>query len=228
MNRPTLFVLIALNTLFVGVLAVEWMSATEIPAATPAQILNSESDEPPPSFDLTEPSEDSYSDLVERPLFIKGRKPVNEPVPESVPVAAVKKVDVFVWELTGIFTSPKGVTAFFSRTNAKVEKDNHRKIQYNEELDGWKVSEIHTDHVVLMQSGEIKTLPLRKMKPKLPIPVAMTANNRAAPPPPQKPVPVTTAQEMQLNNTPPEAVHNAPQNIETESATVEDVNPENP
>ena len=136
--------------------------------------------------------------------------------------------DVFVWELTGIFTSPKGVTAFFSRTNAKVEKDNHRKIKYNEELDGWKVSEIHTDHVVLMQSGEIKTLPLRKMKPKLPIPVAMTANNRAAPPPPQKPVPVTTAQEMQLNNTPPEAVQNAPQNIETESATVEDVNPENP
>ncbi len=221
MNRPTLFVLIVLNTLFAGVLAMEWMSTTHIPAATEtsAKTINSEADELPPSFDLTESSEDSYSDLVERPLFIKGRKPVNEPVPESVPVAAVKKVEVFVWDLTGIFTTPKGMTAFFSRTNTKVAKDNHRKIQLSEDLDGWKVSEIHTDHVVLTQTGESKTLLLHKIKPKLPIPVAMMANNRAVPPPQR--------QEMQLN-TPSEAVQNAPQNPETESSTVEDVNPENP
>lgn len=229
MNRPTLFVLIALNALFVAILTTEWYLATDesLPVSQEqAKNDNAATENTLPNLDLTEPSEDSYSDLVERPLFIKGRRPVNEPLPESAPVAVVKKTEVFNWELTGIYATPKTVTVFFSRTNAKVAKDNYRKCKLNDEVDGWKVSEIHPDNVVLTQAGENKILPLRKNKPKAPMPAQMNTNNRSAmPPPPQKPlVAAPIPQEIQQNNNPqPEMTPE----FEPESSSEETVNTEN-
>ncbi|MDD5227480.1 MAG: hypothetical protein PHN45_06795 [Methylococcales bacterium] len=215
MNRPVILVLIALNTLLVAVLTIEWVAGTKTPT-TIAQTKtdNSESEESLPELDLTTTSEEGYSDLVERPLFIKGRKTVNEPIPESVPVAAVKKVEAFVWDLTGVFATPKGVTAFFSRMNAKVPKDNYRKYKVGEELDGWKISEIHTDSVVLTQTSETKTLPLRKLKPRTPVPMQMNVNNRV-PPPQHQPVPP----QMQQQGMPP-------QNLQTPDAVQNNVEPQ--
>jgi hypothetical protein len=188
MNRPTFFALIALNALLAFVLAGEWFASSET-----ADVIQLDSktvemqDEELPSLDLEAKSEDEYSDLVERPLFIKGRKPVAEPEPDAVSVTAVKKVEAFVWDLTGVFTSPKGVTAFFSRINGKVEKDNYRKLKLGDEIDGWKLSEIAPDKVTLSQTGETKTLPLRKAKPKNAPPVANTHQNTSPPPRPGMP-----------------------------------------
>ena len=196
MNRPTIFVLIALNALLAMVLVGEWVAESEMPKTEQVKSKTDDAESGElPTLDLTATSEENYTDLVERPMFIKGRKPVNEPVPESVPVAALKKVDVFVWELTGIFATPKGTTAFFSRINTKVPKDNYRKYKVGEELDGWKISDIHPDKVTLTQTGETKILPLRKVKPKMPVPMGMNQNNgvpprpqpRAVPPPAQQP-----------------------------------------
>jgi hypothetical protein len=190
MNRPTIFVLLALNALLAMVLVGEWVAESETPKTEQVKSKTDDAESGElPSLDLTATSEENYNDLVERPLFVKGRKPVNEPVPESTPVAAVKKVDVFVWELTGIFATPKGVTAFFSRTNTKVPKDNYRKYKLGEELDGWKLSDIHPDKVTLTQTGETKTLSLRKAKPKMPVPMGMNPSNHAPPPHQQPPVP---------------------------------------
>ncbi len=223
MNRPTLFVLIALNSLFVAVLATEWYTAAEMSAPIQAKTNNTDIEESLPNLDLTETSEDSYSDLVERPLFIKGRKPVSEPEPENTSTAIVKRTDVFNWDLTGIYATPKIVTVFFSRTNAKVAKDNYRKCKLNDEVDGWKVSEIHPDNVVLTQAGENKTLQLRKAKPKSPVSAQVNTNNHAVPPPQQKPLVAAPAPVMQKNNTPPEMTPE----FETESSSVETVNTEN-
>ncbi len=196
--------------------------------ATPSMLKNANTDEEESlaSLDLTEPSEESYNDLVERPLFIKGRKPVNEPEPENTSTPIVKRTDVFNWELTGIYATPKKIMVFFSRTNAKVAKDNYRKCKLNDEIDGWKVSEIHPDNVVLTQAGENKILPLRKAKPKTPIPaqVNTNTNHAVATSPTQKtlvaaPAPQGTSQ----NNVPPEM---RPE-FETESLSVETVNTEN-
>lgn len=227
MNRPALFVLIALNSLFITVLATEWYVVTEtsIPSVQ-TKISNSDTEETLPSLDLSEPSEDSYSDLVERPLFIKGRKPVNEPVPENTSVPIAKKTDVFNWELTGIYATPKMVIVFFSRTNAKVAKDNYRKCKLNDEIDGWKVSQIHPDNVILTQAGENKTLPLRKAKPKSPISAQVNTNNNHAvtSSPVQKPLVATPAPQGTPQNTvPPEMTPE----FETESSSVETVNTEN-
>lgn len=179
MNRPTLFALIALNTLFVFVLAGEWFTGSKISDTVTHESKTVETqDEELPSLDLEAKSEDEYSDLIERPLFIKGRKPVLEPETESAPVAEVKRMEAFVWDLTGIFTTPKGVTAFFSRVNGKVEKDNYRKLKLGDSLDGWKLTEIYLDKVTFTQTGETKNLSLRKAKPKNlpPTPVVPVAN----------------------------------------------------
>ncbi len=223
MNRPIIFVLIALNALLAVVLAVEWVASTESSITqTETKVDNVESEESPPALDLTETSEDSYSDLVDRPMFIKGRKPVDEPVPESAPVVATKKTEAIVWDLTGIFTTPKGVTAFFSRTNAKVSKDNYRKYKVGEELDGWKVSEIHTDNVVLTQMNETKTLLLRKAKPKTPTPIQSTTNNPVAKPKPLAQQQGIPTQNLQTSDTLQNII--APQSETSE----ETATPENP
>ena len=222
MNRPTLFVLIVLNALFIVVLGAEFLTSTETTSIiSPLKTDNVESEESALEFDLTAMSEDSYSDLVDRPMFIKGRKPVDEPESESAPTTEMKKVEAFFWDLTGIFTTPKGATAFFSRTNAKVLKDNYRKSKIGEELDGWKMIEIHTDNVVLTQMNETKTLMLRKEKPKtasVPIQSAQTQkniNNRI----PQSPPAI---QQKIEREPPPETTT---QN--SDDLSVETINPEN-
>ena len=221
MNRPTLFVLIALNVLCAAILAGEWYSATETQSAfLPKKNNNADSEESLPELDLAATTEEDYSDLVERPMFIKGRKPVEEPEPESTPVAQVKRSDVFNWNLTGIFASPKGVTTFFSRINAKVEKDNYRKPKLGDDLDGWKITEIHPNKVTLTQAGETKTLQLLKPKPKTPVPMQqqmqMNGNNRV--PPPQQ-----QAIQQKIESAPPPETTQNPDDL-----SVETVNPENP
>lgn len=222
MNRPTLFALIALNLLLAFVLAGEWFAGNEAADAPQRESKMVEvPDEALPSLDLEAISEDQYSDLVERPLFIKGRKPVAEPEAETAPVADVKRNEVFVWDLTGVFATPKGVTAFFSRINGKVEKDNYRKLKLGGEIDGWKLSEIHPDKVIFSQAGEIKTLPLRKAKPKTAaVPVPTNVNNR----PPQRPnipqiaVPAQGTPAPTLQQTPESAQSVDPAVNETDAA----------
>jgi len=117
-----------------------------------------------PTIELTRQSEESYADLVTRPLFIKGRKPVDEPRPEDEQTIAV--ANNFDWQLSGVYTTKKGLSALFSRSNSKVPKDNHRKISIEADLDGWKLTEIQQDKAILKQGSQQKELLLRKPKLK--------------------------------------------------------------
>lgn len=219
MNRTTILVLIAFNALFATVLVGEWVAEQDVSEISRPTAKTSDTQEDElPQIDLEATSEEQYSDLVERPLFIKGRKPVAEPESESVPVAAVKKVEALNWELTGIFTTPKGVTAFFSRTGAKIPKDNYKKLKLGEELEGWKLSAISLENVTLSQTGESKTLPLRKVKPKTPE-IIQAVNNRV---PPQKnvpPVPVPPPQLQTREAPQPVIQQNEPQQTVIEDET---------
>ena len=117
-----------------------------------------------PTIELTRQSEESYADLVTRPLFIKGRKPVDEPSPEDEKTAAT--ANNFDWQLNGVYSSKKGLAALFSRSTSKVPKDNYRKISTGADLDGWKLTEIQKDRAILKQGDQQKELLLRKPKLK--------------------------------------------------------------
>jgi hypothetical protein len=119
-----------------------------------------------PSIELTKQPEASYVDLVSRPLFIQGRKPVNEPSTVITPVAVA--TGTFNWALNGIYTYKNELYALFSRTTTKVPKDNYRKVTKDNDIDGWKLTEIHQDKVIVSQGDKQKELPLRKPKAKEP------------------------------------------------------------
>ena len=196
MNRPTLYCLGALNLFFVGVLAIEVYLTTQPidAAALTVQKKNVTAlQEEATDLNLSDPSEDSYSDLVERPMFIKGRKPVEEPIPEEMALATAQKTENVNWELIGIYSTPKGTTAFFSRSNGRLPKDNFRKCKLGDALDGWHLSEINENAVSLTQGTETKKLPLRKMKPKNPTPTPVSPANAT-------PVPVPEPQNVDATN----------------------------
>lgn len=135
-----------------------------------------------PNIELAKQPETSYEDLVARPLFVKGRKPVEEPEPEQVNAPAPVVVN-FDWAVTGIFTGKKGVSVLLSRAKSKLAKDNYRKIIVGEELDGWKLTEIGKDKVTFAQGSEQKELPLRKPKSKTITPKQPPSQARPQTPP---------------------------------------------
>jgi hypothetical protein len=180
MNNKLMTVLGAICGVIVLVIAGEWLYAN----FSRQQLLNMA---PPkekqaladkmPGIDLSEHNEDSYTDLVDRPLFIEGRKPAVEVTPE-----AAKTVDVdvkFEWVLYGVYTTTKGLSALLARPpSMKSPKHNHRRITVGELLDGWKLAEIKSDRVVFTQDDVEKPLLLHKAKPKQ---ITKPGN----PPPPQ-------------------------------------------
>lgn len=121
-----------------------------------------------PTIDLLAQPEESYVDLVERPLFIKGRKPVAGAGNGQPQDGAVAGGQVFDWQLIGVYTSinDKNLQALFAREKVKLPKDNFRKLSAGGLLDGWQLQEIDNDKVILNQDGSAKTLYLRKAKPK--------------------------------------------------------------
>jgi hypothetical protein len=169
MNSKLIVLLLALCTLLVLLISGEWLYAKkaqkELLDSTSPSSTKKSSDEFP-TIELTKQPEESYEDMVARPLFIKGRKPVDEPKPDDPAVPAVAVV--FDWELSGIYTKNKTLSALFSRAKAKVPKDNYRKITVGTDLDGWKLTEIRKDRAIFTQAGTQKELLLRKPKPKQP------------------------------------------------------------
>ena len=134
-----------------------------------------------PGINLKEKTEDSYTDLVTRPLFIKGRRPVDETSNDQEDLKPGS--DTFDWQLNGIYTTDQGLSALFTRTKAsKDATDKFRKVKENGYLDDWKLTEIHHDRVVLIQDDESKELVLSKPKPKelpkTPVQAKKTADKR--------------------------------------------------
>lgn len=219
MNSKLISVLATACGLLILIIIGEWVYALQaqkqLLLSTPSTKTQVSHDEMP-VIELTQRSEESYTDLVARPLFIKGRKPVDEPnVKENEAVAVTVKFD---WLLNGVYSSRKSLKAFFSRATAKVPKDNYRKLTIGEYLDGWKLAEIHTDRVIFMQSSEQKELLLRKPKLKA---LPQNKNNSATqtehlpPPVPGPPPPPETESENESESMPPESEPLSPPDSES-------------
>lgn len=180
MNSKLVTVLGAICGIFVLIITGEWVYAN----FSRQQLLNTQIPKEKqaladkmPSIDLSEHNEESYADLVDRPLFIEGRKPVKETAPEAAKTVAV---DVkFEWVLYGVYTTQKGLSVLVARPpSMKSPKHNHRRLTVGEPLDGWKLAQIKSDRVIFTQDDVEKELLLHKPKPKqMPKP--------GNPPPPQ-------------------------------------------
>jgi hypothetical protein len=116
-----------------------------------------------PVINLNSQPEISYADVVNRPLFIEGRKPVAEADQVQIPVP-VSTTDIVDLQLNGIYTTQKGLMALILRKTATTPADKYVKVIAGGNLDGWKVTEVHPDKIILMQGSTQKDLPLYKPK----------------------------------------------------------------
>jgi hypothetical protein len=132
-----------------------------------------------PEIKLAEQSLESYSAMVNRPLFTEGRKPI-EDSEESTPLQEFTgNVELI---LTGLVDMPGGVTAMLRDNNNK-----HYRAKQGEEAQGWEVARIETDKIIIERGSDRKELMLRKpkleqvMDPKKRLP-----GNRTRVPPPRR------------------------------------------
>ncbi len=167
MNGKLMSVLALVCTVLVLIIIGEWLYAVQAQKRTLAPTTSRETKislDEMPGIELSRQTEESYADMVARPLFIKGRKPVDEPSREEAQGFAA--ANTFDWQLNGVYSTKQGLFALFSRSTSRVPKDNYRKITADADLDGWKLTEIHKDRVLLKQGGQQKELLLRKPKIK--------------------------------------------------------------
>ena len=156
-----LFVLFVLMT---ALLLSEWMVMTflESPADTSIQKSNKGMDAGSelPKLKMAQRPMDDYLDMVERPLFIEGRKPLSdsEEGNNTVSVGSIKDL-----VLIGIYSAKQQLFALFSKQG---REKNYLKIKQGDDVAGWLLKEIQSDKVVLEKNGKQQTLMLRKPKAK--------------------------------------------------------------
>jgi hypothetical protein len=199
MNSKLVSILSSLCIVCALIISGEWLYAVRAQKHALAPATSTEtkiSHDEMPRIDLTGQSEESYQDLVAKPLFIKGRKPVDEPKPEEVQASNVAKA--FDWQLNGVYSTKKGLSALFSRSTSKVPKDNYRRIGAGADLDGWKLTEVHKDRAILKQGDQQKELLLRKPKLKV------LPNKERVPPAPNIHQPVESIAPPENGLAPPE------------------------
>lgn len=149
-----------------------------------------------PAISTLKPTSGDFNELVERPLFIEGRKPIAEATAETAQNADNGQIDD--WELIGIYTKGQKNTVLFAKKN---ENRKFLKIGLEQMVSGWMLKEIQADRVVLQQAAQMKTVMLRK--PRADIKPAPTAGKPAVPVKPAKPaIP---------------APHTTPENVNDES-----------
>lgn len=149
-----------------------------------------------PELDLSSQADIQLSDLVDRPLFIEGRKPIVEEAPAGSVVVDNGQLDD--WELIGVYFKPNSpATALFRKRN---EAKKYLKIKQNQSISGWMLKDIQGDRVILTQNGQEKNLMLLKPRPVV-RPGASSKSAPAARPVQQPPV-------VQPNVTPSENIEN--------------------
>jgi hypothetical protein len=121
----------------------------------------------------------AYAEMVERPLFIEGRRPIVEAPPEKPKETETGQIDE--WSLIGIYSKPKRTLALFSK---KTEAKKYLKLPVEQVISGWTLKEIKPDKVILQKSGEEKIVPLRKPREDVKQPNARQPGGPGQQPPP--------------------------------------------
>ncbi len=113
------------------------------------------------SHDFVLPPEESFEDVIERPLMVRGRRPVDEQQPQKEVAVPVQNQNSRI-QLMGVISTPEGMTALLVDGAGK-----YKRVKLNGQIDGWDVTELQGDKVILVQGASRQELLLRKPKPKV-------------------------------------------------------------
>ena len=148
--------------------------------------------DPLPSLITPKQSADGFNTIVERPLFVEGRKPMPDTAQQN-PEAAADVGQLEDWVLIGIYNKDKKQVALFRKQN---EAKKYLKLNEQQTISGWQLTQIHADSVILQLDGQQKTVML--LKPREQVKTPQPAKRPATPPVKETPPPGIP------NNNPPE------------------------
>ncbi|MDD4913411.1 MAG: hypothetical protein PHW13_00060 [Methylococcales bacterium] len=138
-----------------------------------------------------------FAEMVERPLFTEGRKPIVEAAGELAKNEE-NNAQLDDWALIGVYNKNNRLIALFTR---KTEAKKYLKLSAEQQISGWVLKEIRLDRVILQQGGQETVVQLRKpRKDVAPLPPARPA------PPPARP-----------NRPPLPPKNNNPENVNNDS-----------
>jgi len=171
----TIKALIGLCLLLLIVLLIEWQlgKPTEQTVVSASSTDRDNSLVELPKLKITKQTAESYSQMVESPLFIQGRKPILTEAGDAQIEEIVGKIDDL--SLQGLYSIQGKKIALFQ---TKGKDKNYLKKSEGEDVAGWKLIEIKIDSVVMEQHGRKQSLMLRKPKPKIPKRVKPTRTSR--------------------------------------------------
>jgi len=154
----------ALSLFFALIVFGEWVFMDKNHRERMAAIENTGSGEvvleglPDGSFSL--PGIDEYSEMVEHPLFVEGRMPIEES--EELAPVITARADLKM-KYMGYVATPEGeIGMFLDETTRK-----YRKLEKGTVVEGWRVDALYPDRATLMQGGSKEELLLHKPKPKI-------------------------------------------------------------
>jgi len=176
MNSKIVKLLLVLCVLLLIILLIEWEifeSAVNQDIEAPATEEESRNQSQKLTvIKLTKQPLESYSQMVDSPLFIKGRKPVVGVEEETEGQDAGRIEDLY---LVGIYSAEERMVALFNKKG--IDGKYLKKIK-GDDVSGWMLKEIKVDKVILEQGGKMQTLMLRTPKPKQPRKAKSVARKR--------------------------------------------------
>ncbi|AEG01177.1 hypothetical protein [Methylomonas methanica] len=150
--------------------------------------------EPMPTLNPPKPFNESMNEIVERPLFIEGRRPLPEQEVEGPETLDNGQLDD--WQLIGIYNKGSRKLALFRKQN---EAKTFVKRYETEMITSWQLKQIQSDRVVLQQGGQQKSIMLRK--PRVAAPVVTPSRRPVVPAKPRAPVaPIYNNSSENTNN----------------------------
>lgn len=141
--------------------------------------------DPLPNLNLPKLSEANFGVIVERPLFIEGRKPLPEAPEENAAAADTGQLDD--WALIGIYNKNKNRDKHVALFRNQKETKKFLKLYEEQTISGWQLIEIKSDRVVLQMGGQQKSVMLRKPREQSKTPVPPKRPAPAANPTPENP-----------------------------------------
>jgi hypothetical protein len=184
-----LYVCGALSLILLAEWAISEANRSQLQATLDKKLQTDYQSESLPVLDLAKQASESYNAILEKPLFIEGRKPIPEQAADNPATADNGQLDD--WLLIGVYNKGERKLALFRKQN---EAKSFLKITENQTISGWQLLQVQADRVLLQQGAQQKSIMLRKPRPqvgKLPMPAKK-------PVPPTKPV----QQDVPINNIP--------------------------
>ena len=122
----------------------------------------------PREEDFTLPPPEHFQAMVDKPLFIKGRKPLPPADTDTETTGDTTKPapkDPPKLQLTGVLEIPDMGTLVLLRSD---DGKHHYRLKPGDSVEGWRLSEVTPEHVTLTNGPQKHTLKLIKPRPVTP------------------------------------------------------------